>query len=229
MTKPVPRSPSSSTTRGEDDTSTRGTFFEISRSVVRGLRALGLRARLTHRADASRGCDFRDHERRIHLATHNLQVFLDLATMAPLILKRRDFLPNFSMDVAFNFEYVLDHQCDGSGGGFITEDGTRPKCAWVLRHGRCLSYLKKAERVWDYSLANIEPLSTLTRVEHVPLGWSTAWRPHRDLLRLIKDKDIPILFYGTLTPRSKRTLKCCGRNCPCFTPTLKLMAPSRRP
>ena len=52
----------------------------------------------------------------------------------------------------------------------------------------------------------------MTRVEHVPLGWSTAWRPHRDLLRLIKDKDIPILFYGTLTPRRKRTLQMLRSN-----------------
>ena len=42
--------------QGEDDTSTRGTFFEISRALVRGLRALGLQARLTHCVDASQGC-----------------------------------------------------------------------------------------------------------------------------------------------------------------------------
>ena len=199
--------------QGEDDTSTRGTFFEISRSVVRGLRALGLRARLTHCVDASQGCDFQNHERRIHLATHNLQVFLDLATMAPLILKRRDFLPRFSADVAFNFEYVplLINETE------VEEASAKRTDAVQNAHGSfataaALATLQKAERVWDYSLANVEPLSTLTRVEHVPLGWSTAWRPHSDLLRLIKEKGIPILFYGTLTPRRKRTLQMLRSN-----------------
>ena len=199
--------------QGEDDTSTRGTFFEISRAVVRGLRALGLRARLTHCVDASQGCAFRDHERRIHLATHNLQVFLDLGTMAPLILKRRDFLPRFSDDVAFNFEYV-----PLAINATEVEEASSIKTEHVQNaHGSfataaALATLQKAERVWDYSLANVEPLATLTRVEHVPLGWSTAWRPHRDLLRLIEEKDIPILFYGTLTPRRKRTLQMLRRN-----------------
>ena len=194
--------------QGEDDTSTRGTFFEISRSVVRGLRALGLRARLTHCVDASQGCDFQNHERRIHLATHNLQVFLDLATMAPLILKRRDFLPRFSDDVAFNFEYVplVINATE------VEEASAKRTDAVQNAHGSfataaALATLQKAARVWDYSLANVEPLSMLTRVEHVPLGWSTAWRPHSDLLRLINENDIPILFYGTLTPRRKRTLE----------------------
>ena len=171
--------------------------------MVRGLRALGLRARLTHCVDASQGCAFHDHERRIHLATHNLQVFLDLATMAPLILKRRDFLPQFADDVAFNFEYV-----PLAINATEVEEASSQKTEHVQNaHGSfatavALATLQKAERVWDYSLANIGPLSTLTRVEHVPLGWSTAWRPHRDLLRLVNDKDIPILFYGTLTPLS---------------------------
>ena len=194
--------------QGLDDTSTRGTFFEISRSVVRGLRALGLRARLTHCVDASQGCDFHEHERRIHLATHNLQVFLDLATMAPLILKRRDFLPRFSDDVAFNFEYVPL----AINATEVEEASAKRTDAVQNAHGSfataaALATLQKAARVWDYSLANVEPLSMLTRVEHVPLGWSTAWRPHSDLLRLINENDIPILFYGTLTPRRKRTLE----------------------
>jgi hypothetical protein len=199
--------------QGEDDTSTRGTFFEISRAVVRGLRALGLRARLTHCVDASQGCAFHDHERRIHLATHNLQVFLDLATMAPLILKRRDFLPRFCDDVAFNFEYV-----PLAINATEVEEASSRKTEHVQNsHGSfatavALATLKKAARVWDYSLANVEPLSTLTRVEHVPLGWSTAWRPHRELLRLIREKDIPILFYGTLTSRRKRTLQMLRNN-----------------
>ena len=199
--------------QGEDDTSTRGTFFEISRSVVRGLRALGLRARLTHCVDASQGCDFQNHERRIHLATHNLQVFLDLATMAPLILQRSDFLPRFSDDVAFNFEYVPL----AINATEVEEASAKRTDAVQNSHGSfataaALATLQKAERVWDYSLANVEPLSTLTRVEHVPLGWSTAWRPHSDLLRLIKEKGIPILFYGTLTPRRKRTLQMLRSN-----------------
>ena len=199
--------------QGEDDTSTRGTFFEISRSVVRGLRALGLRARLTHCVDASQGCDFQNHERRIHLATHNLQVFLDVATMAPLILKRRDFLPRFSDDVAFNFEYVplVINATE------VEEASAKRTDAVQNAHGSfataaALATLKKAARVWDYSLANVEPLATLTRVEHVPLGWSSAWRPHSELLRLINEKDIPILFYGTLTPRRKRTLEMLRSN-----------------
>ena len=199
--------------QGEDDTSTRGTFYEISRSVVRGLRALGLRARLTHCVDASQGCDFQNHERRIHLATHNLQVFLDVATMAPLILKRRDFLPRFSDDVAFNFEYVplVINATE------VEEASAKRTDAVQNAHGSfataaALATLKKAARVWDYSLANVEPLATLTRVEHVPLGWSSAWRPHSELLRLINEKDIPILFYGTLTPRRKRTLEMLRSN-----------------
>ena len=199
--------------QGLDDTSTRGTFYEISRSVVRGLRALGLEARLTHCVDASQGCAFRDHERRIHLATHNLQVFLDLATMAPLILKRRDFLPRFSDDVAFNFEYVPLFINETE----VEEASAKRTDAVQNAHGSfataaALATLQKAERVWDYSLANVEPLSTLTHVEHVPLGWSTAWRPHSELLRLIQEKDIPILFYGTLTARRKRTLQMLRRN-----------------
>ena len=199
--------------QGLDDTSTRGTFFEISRSVVRGLRALGLQARLTHCVDASQGCAFHDHERRIHLATHNLQVFLDLATMAPLILKRRDFLPQFADDVAFNFEYVPL----AINATEVEEASAKRTDAVQNAHGSfataaALATLKKAERVWDYSLANVEPLSTLTNVEHVPLGWSTAWRPHSELLRLIKEKDIPILFYGTLTARRKRTLQMLRSN-----------------
>ena len=199
--------------QGEDDTSTRGTFFEISRAVVRGMRALGLRARLTHCVDASQGCAFHDHERCIHLATHNLQVFLDLATMAPLILKRRDFLPRFSEDVAFNFEYVplVINATE------VEEASAKRTDAVQNAHGSfataaALATLKKAARVWDYSLANVEPLATLTRVEHVPLGWSSAWRPHSELLRLINEKDIPILFYGTLTPRRKRTLEMLRSN-----------------
>jgi hypothetical protein len=203
--------------QGEDDTSTRGTFYEISRSVVRGLRALGLRARLTHCVDASQGCSFQSSERRIHLATHNLQVFLDLATMAPLILQRRDFLPQFADDVAFNFEYVplsINATEVAEASSIKTERVQNAHGSFAT--AVALATLKKAARVWDYSLANVEPLSTLTRVEHVPLGWSTAWRPHSDLLRLIQDKDIPILFYGTLTPRRKRTLEMLRKELPVF-------------
>ncbi|CAH0375669.1 unnamed protein product [Pelagomonas calceolata] len=177
--------------QGEDDAHKRH-VFEISRAV---------------------GCAFRDHERRIHLATHNLQVFLDLATMAPLMLKRGDFLPRFSMDVAFNFEYVPNV----INATEVAEASSQKTDHVQNAHGSfatavALATLKKAARVWDYSLANVEPLSTLTRVEHVPLGWSTAWRPHRDLSRLIQDKDIPILFYGTLTSRRKRTLQMLRSN-----------------
>ena len=121
-------------------------------------------------------------------------MFLDLATMAPLILKRRDFLPRFCDDVAFNFEYV-----PLAINATEVEEASSRKTEHVQNaHGSfatavALATLKKAARVWDYSLANIEPLSTLTRVEHVPLGWSTAWRPHSDLLRLIKQRTS--LFY----------------------------------
>ena len=199
--------------QGLEDTSTRGTFREIAGALVRGLRALGLEARVEHCVDASQGCAYVEDERRIGLATHNLQIFLDAATMVPLILQRRDFLPHFVNDVAFNFEY-LPLQIDAEA---VSEAASRAfeavqNAAGSFATHAALATLQRAAVVWDYSLANVPPLATITRVEHVPLGWSTAWRMSEGLVERVRHKDIEVLFYGTLTPRRRRTLSMLRRS-----------------
>ena len=80
-------------------------------------------------------------------------MFLDLATMAPLILQRRDFLPQFADDVAFNFEYV-----PLAINATEVEEASSKKTEHVQNaHGSfatavALATLKKAARVWDCRL-----------------------------------------------------------------------------
>ena len=87
-------------------------------------------------------------------------------------------------------------------------DGVLQNAQGSFATAAALETLRTAGAVWDYSASNVPALSRSgVNAKHVPLGFSNAWAPSESLRRIVEAGEIPVLFYGTATPRRTKTLK----------------------
>ena len=87
-------------------------------------------------------------------------------------------------------------------------DGVLQNAQGSFATAAALETLRTAGAVWDYSASNVPALSRSgVNAKHVPLGFSNAWAPSESLRRVVEAGEIPVLFYGTATPRRTKTLK----------------------
>lgn len=188
--------------QGHTDTSTAGTFADISASVADGLRKLGMIVREdTCRTFESLSAPFDDDLFVVVLGAHNLQAYVDVATGLPIVLL--DDNKMLSKSVLFNFEYIPDDILppveQNEGSSLINSKGS-------FASGTMLEILRRASVVWDYSESNVATLERVGIVDPilVPLGFSESWRSRIDT---VDEESIDVLFYGTLTPHRAETLR----------------------
>lgn len=81
--------------------------------------------------------------------------------------------------------------------------------SWVF--GRpCGEVLRRADAVWDYSLENVDILRRkgIDRARHLPIGFHDAMKRIRNA-----EKDIDVVFYGSLNPRRIPILESLRSRC----------------
>lgn len=210
--------------QGDSDTSTAGSFADISASVASGLRSLGLTVREARCRMLGYPCATltEENEQLIVLGAHNLQVYLDTASGQPLFLTPRaqDMLDKRA--VLYNYEYVPE---DVNVVNALRENvrqynhtASSPESPALTNHAGTfispvtLQILRRASVVWDYSQANLAPLRSLgVEAIHAPLGYAPPWRVGARLASAMKAAAITpliqVLFYGTLTPHRVETLR----------------------
>ena len=203
--------------QGPSDTSTSGTFAEISASLVAGLRGLGLAARAETCVALTDGCRFAlDGEQEVALGAHNLQAYVDVDAGAPVILGPRRPLFYDEAAVLYNFEYVPPDDLETLAAGMAQlqsgarGDGGLTNAAGSFATAATLEVLRRANTVWDYSASNVPSLAALgISATHVPLGDAPPWRIGSALAAAVSanaSSSIPVLFYGTLTRHRAATL-----------------------
>lgn len=80
---------------------------------------------------------------------------------------------------------------------------------WVFARP-CGEVLRRADAVWDYSSENVAILSRqgISRIRHLPIGFHDAMKRIRNV-----EKDIDVVFYGSLNPRRIPILESLRSRC----------------